>query len=462
MPIPHSLKGRLGWGLSVSLVTLFAVQSVVVGIMIRSLAESRIASRLSHDAESILVAIEFSAARPDRNVRNTQPDQNVRLNPTRIDPIYNRPYSGHYYLVEAAGERLRSRSLWDHALAADLNQRNPDGIYLSGPQNQPLLVVVHHFTRGDQAIRVAVAEDLTALLVAVRRAQWQYGLMSLGALILLLAVQRSIVSATLRPLDGVRADIAALERGELAALRETVPNEVRPLVAEFNRLLALMGGRVERSRNALGNLAHALKTPLTLLTQLGEQSELSAHPQLVQRLDRETGKIGILVERELKRARLAGAATPGQLVDLNDALNGLSTVLQAVYRDKRLRIDIAVPAGLQVAADREDMMELFGNLMDNAAKWATTTVRVSATQDADGGVTVTVDDDGPGCPPEQIAGLTSRGTRADESAPGHGLGLAIADEVVGSYGGELILGDNTALGGFRAQVILPRKWAADS
>jgi signal transduction histidine kinase len=444
--VGFSLKSRLGWGLIISLVVLFVAQSVLVGVLIRGLAENRIASRLGHDAESILSAVDPAAS-------------GVALD-SHINPIYARPFSGHYYLVASGDDVVRSRSLWDQDLLADLSKKDIQGHHVAGPQGQPLLVVVHHFNWRGKRIQMAVAEDLTELITEVRRAQLQYALLSLVALLLVLAVQRRLVMTSLKPLDGVHDDVAALERGEVASLRETVPDEVRPLVQEFNRLLALMEGRVSRSRNALGNLAHALKTPLTLLTQLADRPELAPHESLRERLVDETGKIGSLMERELKRARLAGVATPGHHLVLKGELLGLAGALKAVYRDKGIELEIDVPDGLTVAADREDMLELFGNLLDNACKWATSRVRLQAL-DGDK-IVVTVADDGPGCPEEELGRLAQRGVRADESAPGHGLGLAIAREVAQSYGGTLELGRDDALGGFRATVSLPVRSATDS
>ncbi|MBI5137951.1 MAG: sensor histidine kinase [Nitrospirae bacterium] len=426
---------------------LFAVQVVAVGIAIRNLAENRIANRLGHDAEGLLLA---TLLLPD----------GIALDPERVDPIFDRPFSGHYYEVQVRDAVLRSRSLWDQELNVDLGRRAGQGVHTVGPQFQPLLVVIRHFRKGGEDIRIAVAEDLAPLLNEVRATQWAYALLSLGGLVLLVVAQRLLVSKALQPLDGVRRDIAALERGEVAALRETVPNEVRPLVAEFNRLLDLMAGRVSRSRNALGNLAHALKTPLTLLTQAADAPELAPHPALRGRLADETEKIRQLIERELKRARLAGVARPGQRLDLGAELKGLAAALGAVYRDKALDIRVELPAGTLFAADREDVLELFGNLMDNACKWARSRVLVNL--EPGDGLVVAVADDGPGARSEDLEMLTGRGTRADEAIPGHGLGLAIASEVAESYGGVLTLSRSVALGGFLARVALPpaAPWAA--
>ncbi len=441
-PRTSSLKTRLAWGLAVSLVLLFTLLAIGVKLAFQDILNTQMSTRLGHDAESVLNAL-------------TIDDMGPLVDPGRMDPIFSRPFSGHYFVVAAGDQRLRSRSLWDQDLQVDFAAARKSPQVVQGPQGQTLLVIAHAYKKSGREVQIAVAEDLTHLQRAVQKAQWRYGFAVLIGLVLLVAVQRWLVGTTLRPLDGVLEDVAALERGDVVSLRETVPEEVRPLVAEINRLLTLMTHRVARSRNALGNLAHALKTPLTLLTQMADAPEIAANPVLRKRLSQETDTIGRLMERELKRARLAGAAAPGQRLDLNEELTGLASALAAVYREKNLKVVVDLPPNTGFSGDREDVLELFGNLMDNACKWAESTVRVR--REMAPGLVLTVSDDGPGAAPEVIDTLTERGTRADESAPGHGLGLAIAREVAESYGGSLVLDRSETLGGFKATVTLPNR-----
>ncbi len=161
-----------------------------------------------------------------------------------------------------------------------------------------------------------------------------------------------------------------------------------------------------------------------------------------------------IVERELKRARLAGSAMPGQRVDLNAEIDALVRTLGQLYADKAPRITSAIAPGATFAGDREDLLELLGNLLDNACKWCTE--RVSLTVSHAECVAFVVEDDGPGCAPDAIDELTARGYRADESKPGSGLGLAIVRDIVDSYDGSLQFGRSAALGGLRVEVRLPR------
>jgi len=334
----------------------------------------------------------------------------------------------------------------------------PPRSHIQGPSGQHLLALGRHYLKDGVPVWVVVGEDLSHVQREARAFQLGYGVVCVAALVLLIGVQRRIVTGTLKPLALVRQDMADLEQGKIDRLRETVPDEVRPLVQEVNRLLAAMARRVERSRAALGNLAHALKTPLTLLTQVADRREVEDLPGVRGTVVEETDKIRGLIERELKRARLAGMARPGQRVPLEPGLQPLVTALGRMYGHKELDIQLRLPPETDFPGDPEDMLELFGNLLDNACKWAQKVVRVTVT-DGDG-LTIAVEDDGPGCSDADLEKLARRGVRVDESAPGHGLGLAITRDVAASYGGEIRFGRSPDLGGFLARVRIPHAAAA--
>ena len=211
--------------------------------------------------------------------------------------------------------------------------------------------------------------------------------------------------------------------------------------------------RVRRSRDALGNLAHALKTQLALLVHAGEDEALAAHADLRERLTMPLSRIQTLTDRELRRARLAGGGMPGQHVSIEAELQRLLVAIRAIYADKPLQIDIDVPSAARFYGDAEDFVELAGNLLDNAAKYCRSAIRVSVRIAT--GFALIVEDDGPGYPADDFESLTARGVRADESMPGAGLGLAIARDIAEGYGGELRLGRSDNLGGFRAEASLP-------
>lgn len=440
----RSLQARLAVGLTISLVLLFALQWWVVSAAIRHLTEGYVGSRLRHDAESLLAALFIDG-------ENASPS----LDPERIDPVYKRVFSGHYYQIRVGETELRSRSLWDQALSPPpVGAGDRTTLHAPGPQGQTLLLSANGFKKRERGVMIAVAEDLSAVEADFRRFQFLYGLLSLAVLGILIFAQRRMIVAGLAPLEKVRREVLSLERGEIDRLREDVPDEVQPLIREINRLLEAMRQRLQRSRSALGNMAHALKGPLTLLMQLADREEAKGVPALRKELIEQTETIRHLLERELKRARLAGTAQPGRTRAIEEEVGHLVDALKRIYREKSLEIEWTVPAERVVLGDREDMLELLGNLLDNACKWGRRRVSLRIEQDAEG-VRISVEDDGPGCPPEALQRLSDRGVRIDESAVGHGLGLAIVKEIVTQYSGEIGFGRSERLGGFLVRITLP-------
>ena len=244
-----------------------------------------------------------------------------------------------------------------------------------------------------------------------------------------------------------------MRRGETRKLDENAPTEVQPLVLEINRLVELLSQRIERSRNALGNLAHALKAPLTVMTNAANSQEFKDQPDQRSLLLEQTDYMRQLVDRELKRARLAGVSEPGKLFNISKDLAPMISMLESIYREKDLALDINMPENAVCNLDREDMMELFGNLLDNACKFANNMVRFTAINSHS--LIVTVEDDGVGVEEDKIDELLKRGVRIDESTLGHGLGLSIVKDTVTHYKGKLEMGRSEDLKGFKITITLP-------
>jgi signal transduction histidine kinase len=439
----RSLQARLGVSLIVSLIVLFTLEWRVVSPAIQSLTDDYVASRLGRDMTNLLAILSFGG------------DGAPEIATTRLDPSYMRPFSGHYFqLRTAAGRLVRSRSLWDEALhfpmiaAGETSRRR-----IRGPKGQKLLLLVGGFQKQGHTFTVAVAEDLAPLGQELWRFEGRYVVVSLTILVLLMGIQTLIVRLSLTPLRRLRRDIGRLERGEITQLGETVPTEIAPLVREMNRLLRIMEQRLRRSRNALGNLAHALKTPLTLVMQVAEHEDMRSVPAARAQLIEHTAVLRRRLDRELRRARLAGGAPAGQRLILADELSQLVRALQGIYQEKRLDIACCLQPGIIFTGDREDCLELLGNLLENACQWARHRIIVSAQETSK--LLLTIEDDGSGCPPEVLDRLAQRGVRLDESSAGHGLGLAIAKDIVEQYGGTIHFGRSRRLGGFLVQVILP-------
>lgn len=437
-----SIRLRLGAGLTIGLLAVIALQWVAVTHSMRTLTEDYVRTRLEHDTDELLANLSFDAA------------GGAQLASRQLGGIWYTPFSGHYYQITSAGAMLRSRSLWDQSLpAAQLAPGESELRRLPGPQGQLLLWYTRAFTKQGHVVTITVAEDMTSFETDLAAFKWRYAGLSLAVVVLLLGVQALMVRAGLRPLDRLREQLLRLERGDIQQLDAETPREIRPLVTELNQLLVTLNQRLTRSRQALGNLAHAIKTPLTLLSHLESHDVVRAHADLQRSLAIQTAAIQRLLDRELKGARVAGAAAGGQRFVLSAELPALVQTLHALYRDRSLQIDLRYPHELALTADREDMLELFGNLLDNACKWARSKVRVTIRNAA--GIQIEVEDDGPGCPPQQCAQLTQRGLRLDETAAGHGLGLAIVHDILTSYQGHIEFGKSPELGGMQVRVILP-------
>jgi signal transduction histidine kinase len=397
-------------------------------------------SGLRNDSELLLVAI----------VRGPN---GLQLDEQRLSPGYQRPYSGHYFRIDFDGGHWRSRSLWD----LELPQPESAGLHADlelAKSKQSLLLLHNEYRKFGQKISITVAQDYTpvqASFVLVQRIGLALGL---AGLILILILQRVTVRRALRPLDRAREQIFQLQQGQRSQLDDEVPLELEPLVAQINHLLAHTEDSLKRSRNALGNLGHALKTPLAVLMSLAEGQKLEQHPQVRALLRGQLHQIQQRLERELNRARLSGDALPGARFDCDSELPGLFSTLRMIHGE-HLELNSHVPPGRVLPWDREDILELLGNLLDNACKWADSSVSLDISLESTG-YCLLIDDDGPGIPDDQREEVLGRGNRLDEQVNGHGLGLGIVKDIVESWGGRIRLLDS-AMGGLQVRIDLPER-----
>ncbi|WP_460157389.1 sensor histidine kinase [Pseudomonas sp. S2_H10] len=435
----RSIQRRLSLGL-ISVMVVVGLVLAQTSLWLFELGLQRyLEAGLRNDSENLLAAL----------VRGPQ---GLQLDERRLSPAYQRPFSGHYFRIDFTDGHWRSRSLWDQELPPLDHPGLHDNLQL-GPEGQQLLVLRTDYRRMGVPISISVAEDYTPIRESFRRMQ-QLGLaLGVAGLLLILLLQRITVRRALRPLEKTREQIAQLQQGQRSQLDDQVPVELEPLVAQINHLLAHTEDSLKRSRNALGNLGHALKTPLAVLLSLASSEQLDAHPQLRKVLKEQLQQVEQRLNRELNRARLSGDALPGALFDCDAELPGLLATLNMIHGE-HLALSYRAPAGLQLPWDREDLLELLGNLLDNACKWADAEVRVSVAENAQG-FELSVEDDGPGIPEERRDQVFSRGTRLDEQTEGHGLGLGIVRDIVDSWDGRLALLDSE-WGGLKVVIELPR------
>jgi signal transduction histidine kinase len=386
------------------------------------------------------------------------------------DPRFGRPYSGYYWQVDDAVQRgaaprapLRSRSLWDTALAVQADALVEGDVHLhpvAGPQNKRLSVVERMVRLDDSpdgkphSLRLLVAADVALMAEPVSRfniALW-LALGVLGSGVVLAAIVQ--VSVGLSPLRAMRTALSKVREGETQRLEGDFPIEVMPLVEEFNTMLAHNAAVVERARTHAGNLAHALKTPLSVMANAA-QTPKQHDPELARLVVEQIGQARRQVDYHLARAQAAAATrVPGAKTVLLPVVEGLVRVMQRIHAQRDIAIAVASCAPeLAFRGETQDLHEMLGNLLDNACKWAGHRVEIRA--DNDGGtLTITLDDDGSGLDAQQRSAVMRRGVRADEQVPGSGLGLAIVDDLARLYGGRLELLDSP-LGGLRAALRLP-------
>ena len=386
------------------------------------------------------------------------------------DPRLSRPYSGCYWQIDeikadasAASGLLRSRSLWDHVLAVPPDTPANGEIHqhrIVGPEGKALGMVERSVRIDDtpdgkpRSYRLIAAADeslMTEPVASFSGALW-LALVVLGIGLVLAALVQVFVG--LAPLRKLHAALGKVRSGETPQLDGDFPAEIMPLVDEFNTVLAQNAEVVERARTQAGNLAHALKTPLSVLAN----AATSANPQqneLARLVVDQVDTARKQVDYHLTRAQAAATTRmPGRRTPLLPIIDGLVRAMQRIHAERALELRVQpMPETLAFRGDAHDLQEMLGNLLDNACKWASHRVEINAASNGDQ-LLITFDDDGQGLAAEQRESVIQRGVRADEKVSGSGLGLAIVADLTQIYGGGVVLQDSP-LGGLRVVLTLP-------
>ena len=426
--MPSSLTLRLVATSFVWVVLTLLVAGMTLSLLFREQIEHRFDVLLLDHLIHLVAATEIG------------PDGTLELTWLPPDPYFKRPLSGHYWQIQRVGETLaRSRSLADVSLsythlpageAAEIQQ-------LVGPAGEPLRAALKQepFPGMRDPLTFVVAGPVSDVDQDVRAfgASLALTLAILGAGLLLAVLFQ--VRYGLEPLRDMQRAIGAIRRGEAQRLHGSYPVEIGLVVRELNELLEHNAALLEQARTLAGNLAHALKNPLTVI-----RNEARSIDQEAGRVIREqTLAMAASIDRHLSRARAAGGAgSIGTRADVKAIVEDLRFSMQTLYRDRGLEIELSGLDGCWCRGEPQDLEEMLGNLLDNACKWARQRVRVVGECTADR-LVVRVEDDGPGIPPEHQAEVLKRGRRLDESVPGTGLGLDIVSDIAGLYRGSLTL-----------------------
>jgi len=385
------------------------------------------------------------------------------------EPLFELPLSGWYWQVTRVdpgkSELRSSRSLWDGGLPHLQDYgiaAGPDGSregYVAGPGDQRLRLVERNIDLGDEGhYLVAVAGDSAEISDETR--SFDQALIitfSILAAVLLLTTTFQ-VRFGLAPLKRITDGLAAIRSGSAERLTGKFPEEIAPLARETNALIEANKEIVERARTHVGNLAHALKTPLSVMVNeaTARGSELFA-----QKILEQADIMRDQVARHLERARLAARLTVvGSVTEVVPVVTALARTMEKIHRDKNLAIEVHADEQAQFHGERPDLEEMIGNLVDNACKWASSRVVIEVVRERPDAlnerqiVRIMVDDDGRGLSPSEREQVAKRGQRLDETKPGSGLGLSIVVELAALYGGSLTLG-TAPEGGVRAELVLP-------
>lgn len=456
MRSPPSVSRRLLIAVTLPLLLFFILTGWAIDYVFRQQTEAAIRDRLEEQVVALVTAVDLDL---DGNLVINQLDPEKRLDVPRSGQYASlRDESGKLIWnssslngtglelggkLAVGGVVYRYRIASDGSTVAELS-RGLQWLYGNGLSKKLV------FTVAD-----SVAPQMRQLSIFRRRMAGWFG----GLAVALLATMAGMMRGALSPVRRLEQEIAAVESGTALALGGGYPRELESVTAGLNALLQSERNRIARYRDTLGNLAHSLKTPLAVIRASldGMQSDPS---RTAATIGDEVDRMAQIVAHQLKRAAAGGGATLGQApMPVMPLLTDLRAAMMKVHARKDLRLDLDVSADCGFLGDSGDILEVLGNVVDNACKWCRSTVRVRVSldpaRDLPQRLSIVVEDDGPGIALENRSRVIERGVRADEHVPGHGLGLAMVRETVGLYAGRLLIDASQDLKGARIELQLP-------
>jgi signal transduction histidine kinase len=452
-----SLATRLFLSATAWLVVILAITGVVLSSVYRDATERAFDRRLNLYLRTLIAEVATPDDPPDRQFQSLG------------EPLFELPLSGWYWQITRTDsdkpDVRASRSLWDKKLpkledhGVELSASGIRIGYVEGPENQDLRVVERPVDLGsDGKFLVSVAGDASEIFDETRSFDYYLGgtFTALGIVLLLTTLFQ--VRYGLAPLKRISESIADIRSGRAERLEGAFPVEIAPLARETNALIDANREIVERARTHVGNLAHAIKTPLSVIV-----NEASAHRSdpVAAKVLEQADVMRSQLAHHLERARIAARVTTvGTVTEVAPALEALRRTMEKIHRDRAILIEAKADPSAKFRGERQDLEEMAGNLVDNACKWASSRVSIEATVEPDAppgappSLRIIVDDDGRGLSAAERAQVSRRGQRLDESKPGSGLGLSIVSDLAALYGGHLTLSD-APIGGLRAELKLP-------
>ena len=404
--------------------------------------ESALKDRLTSQLYALLAAAEVD-------------NKGINMPSSELDALLGLPSSGVYAFITSSD----AQTLWQSSSALGASLPRPvslpggekafNKITYKGVKYFTYAFGVNWATETDKlALTFNIITDLKSFDKQIKEYRTTLWGWLLAMALLLLVSQAAILRWGLLPLRRVGDELNSIETGEQTQIQQSYPQEIEHLTRNINLLLQQERDQKTRYRNALGDLAHSLKTPLAVLQNGLGNIEKSTHSSLQEQVTR----MNSIVEYQLQRAATAGASSIGKSVNVKSVCDRMLGSLQKVYRDKVIALDINIEQSLVFKGDEGDLMELLGNLLDNAFKWCRSGITVVASQQ-NRKLSICVCDDGPGFAEEEIENLLKRGTRADQATPGHGIGLSIVGNIVDAYQGDMHIKESTR-GGAEVCILL--------
>lgn len=445
----HSLLFRLGSAAAILIALALALAGGGLLLIFNQEIERRATSELDQIVKFVAAQVRIDA------------DGSPVVDGTPADQRFEEPYGGLYWQVSTTdGKRARSRSLWDAVLPDRQNATTAQRVVtnLKGPAGTRLLAVMQTIIVAapdgqDVPLQVIAAIDRSDL-AAAQHTFLRLLIVSLIALGLLLTVAMAIfLRLALRPFDHLAHGLKAIRAGESHALAGAFPDEVQPVVDDLNRLVQFQRTAVERAKRQAGDLAHGLKTPLTVLGALARHASEDGRDDIARSIEGEVHQMRRQVDRVLARARAnAAPALGGKTVAVGPVAVKVVRAFEQLAADRMLRWNVDVDPAARFPGAEDELTEILGNLLDNARKWARSEIRFTAGM-SERFLDLRVDDDGPGLPAEQASQI-GRGQRWDETQPGTGLGLAITRDLAEARRGSLTFA-RSDLGGASVCIRIP-------
>lgn len=437
---PTSVRNALLVLLLPAGIGLMALAWLVHGLLLERMSREFVESRLEDEVAFL-----------EHQIR----ESNGRLDSLQTGDYFQEVFH-HAFAIETPTQTLISPESWSPVLAPVLESAEQGTIQMHDlmVEGAPSEIVAYRasFHVDNMPIVVIVAEDLGALTSSQSELHAWTAVISTLLILLLAGVIWLGISYSMRPVLALQAALKRLQAGEISRIHVQAPEEFLPLVLQLNQLLDSLDQRLERSREALANLSHSVKTPITAVQQMLEDTSRPLDEDLRHQMAARLDDISRQLEAEMRRSSFAGPQVGKSACPIEQARE-LLWMFGRLYPEKSFELSTSLSAETRWPIEKHDLNEILGNLLDNAGKWSNQWVELTLDQNANM-ARIVVTDDGPGVNETEMTNLGQRGLRLDEQTPGHGLGLSIVQEIVGRYRGRKTF-SSTEQAGFKVAIDIP-------